>query len=242
MNIYLDGACSSNGSLDAKAGIGIYFGKNDKRNLSEQLYLKNFKNVDKLTNNIAELYVFIRLYEIIKTIIEDGSIINIYSDSEYAIKCLKSYGDKVSKKNFMKKEGVEIPNRLLVKEAYELYKNKLNINIHHCKAHTNNTDEHSVGNSNADRLANQAIELLSCPYNKETEITNDEKEINIEFDCSVYDNKIFNNGKYKNNTYKSIRINHPEYFMFLVNQPSGNVYEYYDFIKYCIYYLTIELE
>jgi DNA-binding transcriptional regulator GbsR (MarR family) len=29
--VYTDGACSKNGKLNAKAGIGIYFGENDKR-------------------------------------------------------------------------------------------------------------------------------------------------------------------------------------------------------------------
>ena len=32
--IYTDGACSNNGRENAKAGIGIYFGKDDKRIMS----------------------------------------------------------------------------------------------------------------------------------------------------------------------------------------------------------------
>ena len=53
----------------------------------------------------------------------------------------------------------------MVKRAYELYKNKLNVKFLYCKAHTNNIDKHSIGNDGADKLANEAIGLTSCPYN-----------------------------------------------------------------------------
>jgi hypothetical protein len=45
-----------------------------------------------------------------------------------------------------------------------LYKDKQNVQFIHVKAHTNNTDIHSFGNDNADKLANMAIGLESCPY------------------------------------------------------------------------------
>ena len=44
-----------------------------------------------------------------------------------------------------------------MKTIYELYKDKLNIRFLHIKAHTNNTDIHSFGNYNADKLAVLAI-------------------------------------------------------------------------------------
>jgi ribonuclease HI len=58
----------------------------------------------------------------------------------------------------------EIPNKELVKTVYELYKDKPNIRFIHIRAHTDNTDIHSIGNDNADKLANQAIGLEKCPY------------------------------------------------------------------------------
>jgi len=36
----------------------------------------------------------------------------------------------------------------------------------------------------------------------------------------------------KEKTFKDVRINHTEYFIFLITQPAGNVF---DFMKYCIY-------
>ena len=36
----------------------------------------------------------------------------------------------------------------------------------HIKAHTGKLDTHSMGNDGADRLANKAIGVEQCPYNK----------------------------------------------------------------------------
>ena len=52
------------------------------------------------------------------------------------------------------------------------------------------------------------------------------------------ENHKFTRGKYKDKTFLDVRINHPEYFIFLVTQPAGKVLMYFDFIKYCMEYLT----
>lgn len=157
--VYTDGACSNNGRDNALAGIGIFFGINDNRNISKKIEGKQ-------TNNTAELTAIIETYHIIENDILNGKKIAIVSDSEYAIKCVSSYGEKCYKKDW----NVDIPNKELVKTAYEMYKDKLNIKFIHIKAHTDNTDIHSFGNDNADKLANIAINLESCPYNISTKI------------------------------------------------------------------------
>ena len=157
--VYTDGACSNNGKDNALAGIGIFFGINDNRNISKKIEGKQ-------TNNTAELSAIIETYHIIENDILNGKKIAIVSDSEYAIKCVSSYGEKCYRKCW----NVDIPNKDLVKIAYEMYKDKLNIQFIHIKAHTNNTDIHSFGNDNADKLANIAIGLESCHYNTSTKI------------------------------------------------------------------------
>jgi ribonuclease HI len=141
-------AGSNNGKYNAIAGIGIFFGINDHRNISKKIEGKQ-------TNNTAELTAIIETYNIIENDIINGKKIIIVSDSKYAILCVSSYGEKCYKKNW----NIEIPNKELVKTAYELYKDKPNIQFMHIKAHTNNTDIHSFGNDNADKLANIAIKL-----------------------------------------------------------------------------------
>ena len=157
--VYTDGVCSNNGKTNALAGIGIFFDVNDNRNISKRIEGKQ-------TNNTAELSAIIETYYIIENDINIGKKISIVSDSEYAIKCITSYGEKCYKKDW----NVDIPNKVMVKTAYEMYKDKLNINFIHIKAHTNNTDIHSFGNYNADKLANQAIGLENCPYEESIKI------------------------------------------------------------------------
>ena len=160
--VYTDGACSKNGSIDAKAGIGIYFGPNDERNVS--------KRIDgKQTNNTAELTAIIQAFFIIKNDILEGKNITIISDSEYAIRCVTSYGEKCDKKGW----NLDMPNKELVREAYELYKNVKNISFIHIRAHTNSTDIHSQGNAGADLLANLAVTgEVMCPYQDRCDTVN----------------------------------------------------------------------
>ena len=158
--VYTDGACSNNGRENAKAGIGIFFAIDDPRNVSSALEGKQ-------TNNSAELTAIIELYSIIEQDIMSGKKVAIVTDSEYAIKCVGKYGEKCSLIDFEKSEK-SIPNRELVCKIYEIYKNT-GVEFIHIKAHTKKEDGHSIGNYYADKLANDAICLSSCPYHKKIE-------------------------------------------------------------------------
>ena len=144
--VYTDGACSNNGRPTAKAGIGIYFGKNDKRNISKRVKGKQ-------SNNTAELTAIIDVFKVLKSEIEKGQHVAIYSDSQYSIKCATSYGRKMEsidwKNNF--------PNKELVKIIYNLFKNNKKVKLFHIKAHSGKQDKHSLGNEQADILANESI-------------------------------------------------------------------------------------
>ncbi len=145
--VYTDGACSNNGTRYAKAGIGIYFGENDPRNVSR---IVNGRQ----TNNVAELSAIIEAYSIIDGDIKLNKNIYIATDSKYCITCATTYGDKMNRDNWRN----NIPNKELVKTLYKLYnRNITNVKLKHVKAHTSNTDIHSVGNFHADRLATEAI-------------------------------------------------------------------------------------
>ena len=155
--VYTDGACANNGSANAIAGIGIYFGENNPKNVSKKV-------VGKQTNKIAELQAIIDVFYIIKDDIDNDKKICIVSDSKYALRCVTEYGERQSINNWHK----NIPNRELIKYGYELYKNQKNIYFMHIKAHTENNDVHSKGNNGADKLANKAIGFEECPYNSDS--------------------------------------------------------------------------
>ena len=146
MLVFTDGACRNNGKPNACAGIGIYFGPNDGRNVSRRI-------TGKQTNNVAELTAIIEVYTIIKQDILSGKEIIIFSDSEYAIRCCTTYGKKCA----VNWDKQEIPNKDLVRYAYELYSPLDNVSFVHIDAHTGKQDEYSLGNAEADKLATQCL-------------------------------------------------------------------------------------
>lgn len=157
IDVYIDGSCINNGKINAKAGYGVFFEVGDRRNESNVVQGKQ-------TNNTGELTAMIRALEILNKEIEDKRNINVYTDSEYVMKCAGSYGEKLAKNNWKIKDVKDStiekvpPNLKLLQKIYELYHgNKKHIKIHHIKAHTNLSDKHSIGNSHADRLANLAV-------------------------------------------------------------------------------------
>lgn len=145
--IYTDGSCINNGKKNAKAGIGVYFGENDERNVSKRIKGKQ-------TNNTAELKAILKAMKIIKK--EDNFKdldITIYTDSKYSILCATSYGKKNNDNNWCK----QIANKELVQKLYRRFNKYDNISLKYIKAHTNNNDIHSIGNSMADYLANKCL-------------------------------------------------------------------------------------
>jgi ribonuclease HI len=147
--VYTDGACIHNGKKNAKAGIGIFFGIGDKRNVSEQISGKQ-------TNNAAELEAILRVFQILEKEIRKGDEYVVMTDSEYAIKCMGSYGYKLALKHW--KSDKPIPNFEKVKAGFILFQNYPNVTLQHVRAHTGKKDAHSLGNEWADKLATSSIQ------------------------------------------------------------------------------------
>ena len=142
--IYTDGACSNNGSHNAKAGVGIHFSPKNKQKL-EDVSLK--LDIETPTNNKAELIAIMMALNLCdKNNISDKII--IFTDSQYSIQCITLwFPDWLIKDNLKNKKNIDI-----IRKIYSLYK-KLNVQFQYIKAHTNLQDEHSMGNQMADNLA-----------------------------------------------------------------------------------------
>lgn len=177
MNVYTDGSCINNGKPNARAGIGIYFDKNNKNNTSKELKGEN------LSNNVAELVAIITVFKILKQEIKNNKEINIYSDSEYSINSISKWYPNWCKNN--KLEGKK--NIELIEKAYKLFSKYKNVNLYYIKAHTNLKDEHSIGNNMADILAGEAIGIKKFKYKETTKKKTNES--NDDFNLSF--------GKYK---------------------------------------------
>ena len=145
MYIYTDGSCINNGYKNAKAGIGVYFGKDDNRNISD-------KFTTRPSNQRAELYAIIRAILLLTpTEIKTKKII-IYTDSMYSINCVGRWCKNWIKNGWKTKNKKDVKNQDLIKTLYILAK-KNRVNLTHIKAHTGKNDIHSIGNSVADKLA-----------------------------------------------------------------------------------------
>ena len=148
LNVFTDGACSHNGSVKAKAGMGVYFSEGDPRNVSKRI-------VGKQSNNTGELSAILEVFTILQSEIQAGKKITIYTDSKYCINSLNVWAIKWEKNNWTKKGGIQ--NLDLIKRGYELCKKYKNVSLIHIKAHTGYTDELSKGNEGADALAEMSL-------------------------------------------------------------------------------------
>jgi ribonuclease HI len=161
MNVYCDGCAINNGKPNVYGGYGVYFPKYIHLNISEPFILNN------CTNQRTEIYAMYIALKIINEIssIDDISSINeissideiyIYSDSIYTIKCITEWIPKWEKNNWKKSDGKDVLNKdllLLLWDQYNLVKTIRSLKLIHINSHTGKTDEHSLGNKEADRLA-----------------------------------------------------------------------------------------
>lgn len=141
MYVYTDGAVSNNRrkSKLSVGGIGVYFGKNDHRNISERF------QENPVTNQRAELYAIIR------------ALLVIFNDRLHLQSNLKIvlFTDSMHSMNVISREWKAKVNLDLVHQAWKLIENMPNVEIKHIRAHTNKKDIHSIGNAMADRLATE---------------------------------------------------------------------------------------
>ena len=159
--IFTDGSTFNNQAKDkskAKAGVGVFFGNKDKRNISFSLNGTKFKK----TNQVAEILAIIMAIEtIIKTELLNKRKIVIYSDSMYCINIITKWAKNWEKNDWKKSNNKKVENLQLVKKMYYLAKN-LNVRMVHVKAHKSEPSKDSkeyftwYGNMMADKLATKA--------------------------------------------------------------------------------------
>lgn len=151
IDIFTDGSYkkTQNG---AKCGYGIYFPNKEFPNIS-----RPFKR-GKKTNQRAELFAIYTALVIINKA-KTNKKINIYSDSEYAIKSLVFWASKWEKNKWLTSKGYPVDNQDIIKPLYYLYKRmKSQISLYHVISHTNKNDYLSNGNMEADKLAKKGAE------------------------------------------------------------------------------------
>ncbi|TGZ77727.1 ribonuclease H-like protein, partial [Ascodesmis nigricans] len=104
LRIYTDGSALSNGRHNSRAGIGVYFGEADSRNISEPL------TGPRQTNQRAELTAILRAI----TAAPLHRPVLIFTDSQYAIKCVTVWHQAWERNNWKNSTGKPVENRDLV--------------------------------------------------------------------------------------------------------------------------------
>jgi len=120
IKIYTDGSSLGNGQIGAVGGVGVYFGPNDKRNLSEGLV------GTRQTNQRAELTAIQRALELAP---RDRKVV-IYSDSNYAINCVTVWFQKWRNNNWVNSSGKAVENKDLVAKVIDMLEERYRVNKH----------------------------------------------------------------------------------------------------------------
>lgn len=107
LTIYTDGSSLRNGTAGARAGVGVYFGPGDSKNVSEAL------TGTRQTNQRAELTAILRALEIAPR----HRDVTIYTDSRYAIDCVTNWYKNWRKNGWVTAVKKPVENRDLVQDV-----------------------------------------------------------------------------------------------------------------------------
>ncbi|KAG0131929.1 ribonuclease H-like domain-containing protein [Tuber indicum] len=157
LRIYTDGSALRNGKPSAIAGVGVWFGdKDSSRNISEPL------PGPRQTNSRAELTAILRAINVAPMHRE----VAIYTDSEYAIKCVTVWHINWSKNNWITSVGRPVENQDLIIQILEKLKERerygSKTSFEWVQGHTGRND----GNSEADRLAVEGARIAEAMINR----------------------------------------------------------------------------
>ncbi|XP_047523473.1 ribonuclease H1 [Pieris napi] len=138
VQVYTDGACSSNGRSGARAGLGVYWGDGHSLNVSEPVS-------GRATNNCGEIQAATKA---IKQAIDNGvDKLAINTDSKFLINSATKWMPGWKRKGWKLQSGEPVKNELDFKDLDSVQK-KINIKWNYVEAHKG-----IHGNEMADQLA-----------------------------------------------------------------------------------------
>lgn len=107
LTIYTDGSSLRNGAAGARAGVGVYFGPGDSKNVSEAL------PGTRQTNQRAELTAILRALDLAPR----HRDVTIYTDSRYSIDCVTNWYKNWRKNGWITATKKPVENRDLVQDV-----------------------------------------------------------------------------------------------------------------------------
>lgn len=153
VEVYTDGACSSNGKKNAQAAWAFYF--------PEHKSLSNAGRVpeDQMqTNQRGELMAISQAVKVAESsfdVLETD--LKIYSDSVYSKNCLTIWLPNWIRNKWKTSQGVDVQHRDLIEDTANRLSRFKSFNITYVKAHTGGADEQSQNNHIVDRMATRVL-------------------------------------------------------------------------------------
>ncbi|KAL0951859.1 hypothetical protein HGRIS_008519 [Hohenbuehelia grisea] len=146
--VYTDGSCHGNGVDNARAGIGVWWGHSDQRNLSERC-------PGKQTNNRAELIAVVRVLQ--DTPMSTRPLL-IRTDSQYTIKCINIWIHNWKRNGWRTAGGKAVENAAVIRYLSSLLQGRITyghpVRLEYVKGHAGHE-----GNEQADQLANMGATM-----------------------------------------------------------------------------------
>ncbi|KAK0472271.1 ribonuclease H-like domain-containing protein [Armillaria novae-zelandiae] len=175
VTIFCDGACRGNGKVGAIAGVGVWWGHGDIRNISERC-------PGRQSNNRAELIALVRVHE---QTMDMTTPFTIKTDSKYSINCMETWLRSWQLNGFMGSKGKSIENepiiRYLAKLRERVRRLGRKVALDYVPGHTG-----IEGNEEADRCATEGTYLAEV---EEPDWVALRKEMEVKMDAELAERK-----------------------------------------------------
>jgi len=167
VHTYTDGSTVDNGKVTAKGGYGVFFGDNDKKNISEPFFIYP------ITNNRCELYGCIQSIQIFAKVADPKKkyILVINTDSEYIVNSMTKWLPAWKARGWRKADKKPVENVDLINwldKLMKLYSGFFKVKFNHVNAAHDYAEpkdkkslawQHWYGNNEADKLAKRGTTI-----------------------------------------------------------------------------------
>jgi ribonuclease HI len=146
--VYTDGACVNNGKPGARAGVGVFWGPGDPRNVSRLVH-------GSPSNNVAELEAILDALQIIAGsphLYSNPAV--IVTDSLYSINCVTTWYSGFVARNWITTTRKPVMNKSLIVDIRKLLDDLPYTTLAHVRGHQGH-----LGNHAADELAGAPLKL-----------------------------------------------------------------------------------